>query len=355
MITRAFYLCLALFASTSSQASTYTTDSYYLPALYSIVPRGQGTISATAISDSGQILGSYNITTSGTSGLFSYANGVATAFPYPTASYFPESVGSSSSGSVVGTYQSSYATGVTHGFQYSNGVYTTIDHPGVNQQTTSPFGTSLTGINNSGQIVGNYGNNYVNGVYSVSTHAFTYSNGVFTTIDHPNASHTTAYSINNNGQIVGTINSYSNVTQRALYSGFIYNNGVFSQLDFPSAGGYGTFITGNNDLGQVVGYYYDSSYVTHGFEYFNGVYTPLPLANYVNSSDSSFPQTLNNYVYDINNNGQILGAIQIPSGYSNVTYTVVLTPVPEPFTYGMMLAGLGIVGVVVRRSKQAEA
>lgn len=355
MITRAFYLCLALVASTSSQASTYTTDSYYLPALYSIVPYGQGTISATAISDSGQIIGSYNIT-SGTSGLFSYANGVATALPYPTASYFTGAVGTNnSSGSVVGTYQSSYATGVTHGFQYSNGVYTTIDNPGVNQQTTSPFGTSLTGINDSGQIVGNYGNNYVNGVYSVSTHAFTYSNGVFTTIDDPQASQTTAYSINNNGQIVGTINSYSNVTQLQLYSGFVYNNGVFTQLDFPGAGGYGTFITGNNDLGQIVGYYYDSSNVTHSFMYFNGVYSLLPLANYVNSSDSSFPQTLDNYVYDINNNGQILGAIQIPSGYSNLTYTVVLTPVPEPFTSGMMLAGLGLMGVVVRRNKQAEA
>jgi hypothetical protein len=348
MITRAFFLFLALVSSTSSQAATYTTDWYYLPALYSIVPYGQGTISATAISDSGQITGSYNII-SGTSGLFSYANGVATAFQYPTASYFPGSVGSNSSGSVVGTYQSSYYTGVTHGFQYSNGVYTTIDNPGVNKQTTSPFGTSLTGINNSGQIVGNYGNNYVNGVYSVSTHAFTYSNGVFTTIDDPNASETTAYSINNNGQIVGTLhNGYQ-------YSGFIFDNGVFTHLNYPGAGGYGTFVTGNNDLGQVVGYYYDSSYVTHSFIYYDGAYSILPLANYVNNSDTSFPETLNNYVYDINNNGQILGAMQVPSGYSNETYTVVLTPVPEPFTYAMMLAGLGLVGVVVRRSRQAEA
>lgn len=344
MITRAFFLCLALVSSTSSQASTYTTDWYYLSTL------------PTAISDSGQITGSYNASGgSGMSGLISYANGVATEFPYPTANYFIGSVSANDSGSVVGTYQSSYYTGVTHGFQYSNGVYTTIDHPGVNQQTTSPFGTTLTGINNSGQIVGNYGNNYVNGVYSVSTHAFTYSNGVFTTIDDPNSDWTTASSINNNGQIVGTTSTYNNAASHQLYSGFIYFNGTFTQLNHPDAGGYGTFITGNNDLGQVVGYYDDSSYVTHGFVYLNGVYTSLPLVNYVDSSDSSFPQTLNNYVYDINNNGQILGAIQVPSGYSNNTYTVVLTPVPEPFTYAMMLAGLGLVGVVVRRSRQAEA
>lgn len=349
MITRAFFLCLALVSSTSSQATTYTTDWYYLPALYSIVPYGQGTISASAISDSGQIIGSYNITSSGTSGLFSYANGVATAFPYPTASYFPGSGGSNSTGSVVGTYQSSYATGVTHGFQYSNGVYTTIDNPGVNQQTTSPFGTSLTGINNSGQIVGNYGNNYVNGVYSVSAHAFTYSNGVFTTIDDPSASRTYAYSINNNGQIVGTLFNGSQ------YSGFILSNGVFTHLNYPGAGGYGTYVTGNNDLGQVVGYYFDSSYVTHSFIYYDGAYSTLPLANYVNNSDTFFPQTLDNYVYDINNNGQILGVIQVPSGYSNTAYTVVLTPVPEPSTYAMMLAGLVLVGVVARPSRQAEA
>lgn len=38
-----------------------------------------------------------------------------------------------------------------------------------------------------------------------------------------------------------------------------------------------------------------------------------------------------------------------------VTFTVVTAPIPEPETYAMMLAGLGLLGVVARRRKQKEA
>lgn len=41
------------------------------------------------------------------------------------------------------------------------------------------------------------------------------------------------------------------------------------------------------------------------------------------------------------------------NGYANVTYTYVATPVPEPETYAMLLAGLGLMGVVARRRKSA--
>ncbi|WP_229634124.1 FxDxF family PEP-CTERM protein [Duganella qianjiadongensis] len=39
--------------------------------------------------------------------------------------------------------------------------------------------------------------------------------------------------------------------------------------------------------------------------------------------------------------------------YAKVTYTYTTAPVPEPETYAMLLAGLGLVGVVARRRKSA--
>ena len=40
------------------------------------------------------------------------------------------------------------------------------------------------------------------------------------------------------------------------------------------------------------------------------------------------------------------------AGFYNLTSTVVPnSPVPEPFTYAMMLAGLGAVGFLARRRK----
>ena len=67
--------------------------------------------------------------------------------------------------------------------------FTTIDVPGA-------FGTSLTGINDTGQIVGFFDN-------ATGTHGFLKDGATFTTIDVPGANVTNAYGINDAGQIVG--------------------------------------------------------------------------------------------------------------------------------------------------------
>ena len=46
-------------------------------------------------------------------------------------------------------------------------------------------------------------------------------------------------------------------------------------------------------------------------------------------------------------------SVILPSfdAYAKVTYTYVATPVPEPETYAMLLAGLGLVGAIARKRK----
>jgi uncharacterized membrane protein len=124
--------------------------------------------------------------------------------------------------------------------------YTTFDGPGI-----------PTGINDLDQMVGTYSN-------ASDTYGFLYSNGVYTTINDPlsTISDTSAISINNLGQIVGSYSAPS--INGAVPNGFLYSNGGYTTIDDP-LGTSGTVATGINDLGQIVGYYFDGSGVpSHG-------------------------------------------------------------------------------------------
>ena len=81
--------------------------------------------------------------------------------------------GINNSGEFVGTYTSQYNSG---GFMNSGGVYTTLNDPTGLAGTTTPHG-----INDSGQIVGDYLDS------SGNQHGFLYSGGSFTTLNGPPA------------------------------------------------------------------------------------------------------------------------------------------------------------------------
>ena len=129
-------------------------------------------------------------------------------------------------------------------FLYAGGVFTTINYPGATD-------TAVLGINNSGQIVGSFGD-------STGEHGFMDAGSFFTVLNYPGAIHTDPYGINDSGQIVGTF--YDSTGQHF----FVDTGGVFTTLDYP--GTISTWASGINDSGQIVGYAtYDSLAPEPGF------------------------------------------------------------------------------------------
>ena len=114
---------------------------------------------------------------------------------------------------VVGAFVLAFAA---HPSGVSEPVYTTIDVPGATA-------TSASRINARGQIVGGYVDANGNG------HAFLLDKGVFTTIDVPGANGTGAFGINNSGAIVGVY------LAGGTEHGFLLDNGVFTTIDPPGS------------------------------------------------------------------------------------------------------------------------
>ena len=134
-------------------------------------------------------------------------------------------------------------------------VYTTLNEP-----SATGGSTDAEGLNDAGQIVGNYsdGSGY---------HGFVYSGGTYTTLDDPLATvGTNAFSINDAGQIVGLY------TVGSVQHGYLYSGGTYTTLDVPSADF--TEALGINDAGQIVGIFHDGGGY-HGFLYSGGTYTTL--------------------------------------------------------------------------------
>jgi hypothetical protein len=157
-------------------------------------------------------------------------------------------------GDVVGTYwypQQAGQFSFSNAFQLRKGTLTVIQYPGYPDTAEG-----ANGINNRDQIVGNFrvGRGLVEG--------FLYQNGIFSTISTTVFEVNAANGINDAGTIVGNY-----FDSKALPSGqsgaYILRNGVFSTINIPGA----TTVTasGINNEGDIVGVYYDAQAQQHGF------------------------------------------------------------------------------------------
>jgi PEP-CTERM motif len=204
-------------------------------------------------------------------------------------------------------------TGVNQGFTDIGGMFKTVDNP-----ASTVFNQAL-GINNSDETVGYYAPTVTGSPGDV---AYSQKGGVFTNINAllPSNFNSQATGLNNKGEIVGFFQTTKGLSSSL---GFLDDDGTITTID--PFGSTFTQALGINDLGEIVGFYTDSMGDRHGYIDNGGVLTSFDPAG-------SIGTTING----VNDLGDIVGF------YATANADVigfVGTPVPEPSTWAMMLAG----------------
>lgn len=237
--------------------------------------------------------------------------------PYATT----RALGLNNNGAIVGDSGLEADTWTTdaprHATHYKDGILTDLGTLGGTNSTAES-------VNDAGVIVGR---SQIAG--NTAEHAFIYDNGKMTDLGTL-GSYSAAYAINNAGQIVG-----SSVTAGGQQNAFFYHNGVMTDLGWLGSASYARDV---NEHGQAV----VSQTIGGGWLYSGGA-----MHNLNTLIDPAAGLTIKEAA-GINDLGQIVGSACDAFGECSA---VLLTPVPEPETYGMMLAGLGVVGYAVRRRK----
>ncbi len=206
----------------------------------------------TGINNRGQIVGNLY----GFIG-FVYHEGVTTYLHVPGATTTIVN-GINDRGQIAGWYTSGEDY-LDHGFVYDNGVFTTIDAPNA-------FVTYIFGINDRGQVVGYYIDNDF-----TFLRGFVCDQSGFTDLFPPSAEflsgQTFPSGINNRGEIAGNYNIEA-VPDNLNQHGFLYYGGHFASFDAPDSGTgdyQGTLIHGINERGQIVGNSSNSNGHGHAF------------------------------------------------------------------------------------------
>ena len=219
-------------------------------------------------------------------------------------------------GEIVGNYGD--ATGL-HGYVYSQGVLTAIDVPGADV-----LYTNANAINNSGIIVGSYG-----GDASGTPHSFVYSNGIFTTLYPPgNHSIDQSFGINDSNSIVGTIGNQA----------YLYEGGMYTTFEF--LGGAPTSAYGINNSNAIVGCY-GAAGTYYGYVYEDGIFTTI-----------NVPGSLFTHAYGINDHHEIVGAYQDAIGVHGYVYSKgIFTTIDVP---GAAYPGAGSGTVAVKINNKGD-
>jgi probable HAF family extracellular repeat protein len=188
--------------------------------------------------------------------------------------------GINDAGQIVGQYSDNQ-----HGF-----IYTLTNPPSVTLIRDGTANTRAYGINNAGQVVGE------NDVGNIA-YGFLYNGGNFTNFSVPSGvPQTVALGINSTAQIVGYgggVVSPGGVA--GPYEGFLYLGSTYEVLKVPEPGARNTIAEGINSTGEIVGYW-DNGTRSFGFIYKNGTYTTI-----------NVPGSTNTSLNAINDLGQIVG------------------------------------------------
>jgi hypothetical protein len=214
----------------------------------------------------GTSVGGYTDTSGVTHGFSLTKGGVFTSFDPPGSTLTsPNFI--SPQGVIVGSYLDS--SSVSHGFILEGGKYTTVNAPGA-------AGTSLTGINPSGETsgltcsdpaCGGTGNATTNQSFVRST------NGNYTFFNPPGATSSEASTVNPAGAVVGAYTNNGGSTCATECQGYLLFQGKYTTINFP--GSTLTFAGGGNPQNDVIGTFFDAAGTGHGFLFSKGNYTSI--------------------------------------------------------------------------------
>ncbi len=281
------------------------------------------------INNSGQVVGQYATATYGVRSFITAANGVGISEIPSLQGIFSRGIAINDSGQVTGFYASGPSQ-TLHAF---------ITGPsGLGLTDLGTFGgisSSGVDINSNGQVLAQYDIDRHNNRRSVITGP----NGVGYTELAPEA---IGFALNDSGQVVGRLREDP---ESGDYQAFITGvNGAGLTIIDTLVGGSFTLARDINASGQVVGQVHFDG-VPHAFVTgANGV-GMIDLNSFAGFSNGDYFEE----AWGINDAGQIL----VQSLFGHAYLLTPTNPVPEPETYAMMLAGLGLLGVMTRRRKQA--
>jgi probable HAF family extracellular repeat protein len=257
-------------------------------------------------------------------------------------------------------------------------------------------------INDSGQVVGRSGT-----IGNAVAHATLWNGTTPTDLGTLGGSNSIGLGINDSGQVVGSSDILGGDSHATIWNGT-------TPTDLGTLGGSNSVGFGINDSGQVVGWSLTTGNAVQHATLWNGT-TPTDLGTLGGSN--SWAYGINSYAYDINNSGQVVGFSEYSNFTSTVHATIwngaaptdlnnflsvsdvdagwflatatsindngwiagsagnrvtgaqvayLLTPcdtcpiniyplIPEPETYAMFMAGLGLMGFIARRRKNGQS
>ena len=213
------------------------------------------TFSASGINQWNTVVGTGTLADGSTGGFIRYSNGGVTTYKYPNsgATSFSKR---NKDGVTVGNVDFNYGLIVT------GSSATTIDYPGAPQ-------TMLTGINKWDSMVGSYQYNDDADFGPEWTGFKMWKNGSFAPIGVPGATNTYPSSISDTGTVVGWYEAGLVPFTPYPDHGFVLTNGVYKTVDYPNA--FRTFLNDVNSAGVVVGSWVNSdSGNGGGFLFVNG-------------------------------------------------------------------------------------